>query len=55
MKHASAAILSIGDELTLGQGLDTNSQWLSQRLIEMGITPVEHSTVPDSAAAPEMP
>jgi nicotinamide-nucleotide amidase len=46
--HLTAAILSIGDELTLGQGLDTNSQWLSQRLVEAGITPVEHATVPDS-------
>ena len=30
-------IISIGDELASGQRLDTNSQWLSQRLVELGI------------------
>lgn len=45
--HATAAILSIGDELTLGQTLDTNSKWLSERLRDLGIVPVEHVTVPD--------
>lgn len=51
MIHRRAAILSIGDELTLGQALDTNSQWLSQRLLERGVLPAEHATVPDDAAA----
>ena len=32
-----AEILSIGSELTSGQNLDTNSQWLSLRLAEIGI------------------
>jgi nicotinamide-nucleotide amidase len=27
-----AEIISIGSELTSGQNLDTNAQWLSQRL-----------------------
>jgi nicotinamide-nucleotide amidase len=49
--HATAAILSIGDELTLGQGLDTNSQWLSQQLVGVGIVPVQHATVPDDLNA----
>lgn len=49
--HATAAVLSVGDELTLGQGLDTNSQWLSRRLVEAGILPVEHATVPDDLNA----
>jgi nicotinamide-nucleotide amidase len=49
--HATAAILSIGDELTLGQGLDTNSQWLSRRLVDFGIVPVQHATVPDDLPA----
>ena len=49
--HATAALLSIGDELTLGQGLDTNSQWLSQRLVELGILCVEHATVADDLSA----
>ncbi len=49
--HTRAAILSIGDELTLGQALDTNSRWLADRLLGLGIVPVEHVTVPDDAAA----
>ncbi|MEC7428302.1 MAG: molybdopterin-binding protein, partial [Planctomycetota bacterium] len=40
-----AEIISIGDELTSGQRLDTNSQWLSQRLGDMGIRTVFHTTV----------
>lgn len=49
--HARAAILSQGDELTLGQTLDTNSRWLSRRLVELGVRPVEHVTLPDDRAA----
>lgn len=37
----------MGDELALGQKLDTNSRWLAQRLTELGAVPVEHLTVPD--------
>ena len=32
-----AEIIAIGDELTSGQRLDTNSQWLSQELGLLGI------------------
>ena len=32
-----AEIIAIGDELTSGQRLDTNSQWLSERLGELGV------------------
>ena len=46
-----AEIISIGDELTSGQRLDTNSQWLSQRLGEIGITTLFHTTVADDLAA----
>lgn len=42
-----AEIISIGSELTSGQNLDTNGQWLSQRLAEMGIPVAWHSTVAD--------
>lgn len=45
--HARAAIVSIGDELSLGQKLDSNSQWIADRLVATGIVPVEHVTVPD--------
>lgn len=51
MEHRTAAIVSMGDELTLGQTLDTNSRWLSQRLVEAGIVPIEHVTVPDDLDA----
>ncbi|MDX2147553.1 MAG: CinA family nicotinamide mononucleotide deamidase-related protein [Planctomycetota bacterium] len=49
--HATAALLSIGDELTLGQTLDTNSKWLAARLLDLGVTPIEHATVPDELQA----
>lgn len=49
--HQTAAIVSVGDELTLGQTLDTNSQWLSARLGEVGVIVAEHVTVPDVATA----
>src|SRR5258708_27733852 len=40
-------IISIGSELTSGQNLDTNSQWLCQRLAAMGIVVGWHSTIAD--------
>jgi len=46
-----AEILSIGDEMTSGQRLDTNSQWLAQRLGEVGIHAVYHTTVADDLDA----
>jgi PncC family amidohydrolase len=42
-----AIILSIGDELTLGQTVDTNSAWLSQQLAAVGCDVVRHLTVGD--------
>jgi nicotinamide-nucleotide amidase len=47
----TAEILSIGDELTSGQRLDTNSQWLSQRLGEIGVRVLYHTTVADDLDA----
>jgi nicotinamide-nucleotide amidase len=44
-------IVSIGSELTSGQNLDTNSQWLSQRLAEVGIPVGWHTTVADDLEA----
>ncbi len=44
-------ILSIGSELTSGQNLDTNSQWLSRRLAEIGIAVGWHTTVADDLDA----
>jgi nicotinamide-nucleotide amidase len=44
-------VISIGDELTSGQRLDTNSQWLSTRLGELGVRVVYHTTVADDLDA----
>lgn len=46
-----AIIISVGDELTLGQVVDTNSAWLSARLAEWGVLTRSHMTVPDDQAA----
>jgi nicotinamide-nucleotide amidase len=46
-----AEIISIGDELTSGQRLDTNSQWLATVLGELGIRVLYHTTVGDDLAA----
>jgi nicotinamide-nucleotide amidase len=40
-------IISIGSEITSGQNLDTNSQWLSRRLAEAGLSVGWHTTVAD--------
>jgi nicotinamide-nucleotide amidase len=42
-----AEVISVGSELTSGQNLDTNSQWLSLRLAEIGIVVGYHTTVAD--------
>ncbi|MEZ6142726.1 MAG: competence/damage-inducible protein A [Zavarzinella sp.] len=42
-----AELISIGSEITSGQNLDTNCQWLSQRLAEDGIPVGFHTTVAD--------
>lgn len=49
--HARAAILSCGDELALGETLDTNSQYLARQLADLGIETVEHVTVGDDLHA----
>lgn len=49
--HATAAVVSSGDELVLGQTLDTNSKWLSERLTSLGVRVVEHVTVGDDEAS----
>lgn len=46
-----AEVIAIGDELTSGQRLDTNSKWLSERLGDLGIRVVYHTTVADDLAA----
>ncbi len=43
-----AEIISIGDELTSGQRLDTNSKWLSEQLGNLGVKTAFHTTIGDS-------
>lgn len=42
-----AEIIAIGSELVSGQGLDTNSQWLSRALAALGISVHFHTTLGD--------
>jgi nicotinamide-nucleotide amidase len=46
-----AEIIAIGDEITGGALLDTNSQWLSQRLAELGVRVLYHAAVGDDLDA----
>lgn len=42
-----AAILTIGDEILIGQILNSNTQWISERFTELGIEVTQHLTVGD--------
>ena len=46
-----AELLTIGTELLLGQIVDTNASWMSQRLAEAGIDVYYKSTVGDNHRA----
>jgi len=46
-----AALLSIGDELALGQTQDTNARWLAGRLAERGVRCTQFRLVPDDLDA----
>jgi nicotinamide-nucleotide amidase len=43
-----AILISTGDELTCGRTVDTNSAWLADKLMAMGIPTVSHHTVGDN-------
>lgn len=45
--HRTANILAVGDELILGQKLDTNTRHIAGALTERGVRVVEHATVDD--------
>ena len=47
-RQLTAEIVSIGDEMTSGARLDTNGQWLSRRVQDLGIKVEFHSTVGDT-------
>ncbi len=46
--NLTAEVVSIGDEMTSGARLDTNAQWISQRLGQLGVVVNHHSTVADT-------
>lgn len=43
-----AELVAVGTELLLGEGVDTNSAWISQRLAEIGVDVYRHVTVGDN-------
>jgi nicotinamide-nucleotide amidase len=45
------SILTVGDELLIGQVLNSNSQWMSEKLTEIGCEVVCHLTVGDRISA----
>ncbi len=49
----SASIITIGDELLIGQVIDTNSSWMAQELNKAGISVVRRVAVGDDANAIE--
>jgi nicotinamide-nucleotide amidase len=51
MARINATIITIGDELLIGQVIDTNSAWMAQRLNELGIDVLRRVAVGDSRDA----
>ena len=51
MKEITAEILTIGDEILYGQITDTNSQWMSAELDQLGIKVIRKTTVGDTEEA----
>ena len=49
MKNINASIITIGDELLIGQVIDTNSAWMAQKLNRIGITVTKRIAVGDDA------
>ena len=39
----NASVITIGDELLIGQVIDTNSAWIAQELNKTGIWPVSYT------------
>ncbi len=51
MSNIAAAIITIGDELLIGQTIDTNSAWIARHLNELGIDVVRRVAVGDNKAS----
>ncbi|HEX9108534.1 MAG TPA: competence/damage-inducible protein A [Longimicrobiales bacterium] len=50
MSQAAVEIIAIGNELLLGETVDTNAAWLGRRLASAGIRVVQRATVGDVAS-----
>ena len=48
MKNVNASIITIGDELLIGQVIDTNSSWIAQELNKIGVAVKRRVAVGDS-------
>jgi nicotinamide-nucleotide amidase len=48
MANIKASIITIGDELLIGQTIDTNSAWIAQRLNDFGIDVIRRVAVGDN-------
>ena len=48
MKNVNASIITIGDELLIGQVIDTNSAWMAQQLNDIGVAVIKRVAVGDS-------
>ncbi|MBL7111407.1 MAG: competence/damage-inducible protein A [Bacteroidales bacterium] len=46
-----AEIITIGDEILIGQTVDTNSAWMSEALNRIGIAVIQITSIPDDAEA----
>ena len=51
MSNIAAAIITIGDELLIGQTIDTNSAWIAKKLNELGIDVLRRVAVGDTRHA----
>jgi len=49
MKHIYCEIITIGDEILYGHILDTNAQWISQKLDKIGIKTRKRTTIGDNS------
>ncbi|PWJ44366.1 competence/damage-inducible protein A [Sediminitomix flava] len=51
MTAIKAEIITIGDEILYGQITDTNSQWMSERLTEIGVKVIRKTAIGDTKEA----
>src|SRR5690606_30735889 len=47
MKSSSAAVLTVGTEITSGEILNSNSKWIAEQLETLGFEVMLHLSVPD--------